>query len=170
MQIWFSVKGFPINVSSHGYFIIFSRKVPPLKFSTCPSVVYEGFADELEGIRYIPENDNLNVDLSDPELEKAVKKFVDEHLEELEKRDKILIKKWNEIIKNKEPLEVNGKKIKIGDYAEYEGEIIKILWYDKETDELFFESLKSKSIWGTSLANLERMKKLSKKEAIVNLL
>ena len=143
-QIWFRVKGFWVNVSSHGYIIIFSRKLPALKFSSCPSVIFEGSVDVLgHGIKYLPEYDSLNIDSVGGHF------FMD--------------------VKTKKPLKIGRFEVRINDYVELEnGEIVKILWYDEY--EIDYRNVKTKEDFGTSIENFKVKRKLKKDEVIAELI
>jgi hypothetical protein len=165
MQIWFNIKGFPVNVSTHGYFEIYSRKVPTIKFSSCPNLILACPIDVLEGIKYLPEYDDINVDLTDQKLFNALKDFVEENLKDFEKKDEELCKKWEEIKKEKK-LIIKGKEIRIGDYVELDGKIVKILWFDEKRDELCFSE--KDNVYSTNLSNKKyKIRKLSEKEAVI---
>jgi len=169
-QIWFRVKGFWVNVSSHGYIIIFSRKLPALKFSSCPSVIFEGSVDVLgHGIKYLPEYDSLNIDLDDDLLERAVEEFVEDNLEAFIEKDKKLMENWKRLLKTKKPLKIGRFEVRINDYVELEnGEIVKILWYDEY--EIDYRNVKTKEDFGTSIENFKVKRKLKKDEVIAELI
>jgi len=178
MQITFKIRGFLVNVSSHGYFIIFARNLPAIKFSrSIPCQLYSGSVSELDPeIKYLPDVDDLNIDLTDPKLKEACERFVEEHLEELEKLDREATEKWERMVKNKPPLIGYGDTIKIGDYIDSEGEVSQIVWYSEETNEVVGKMMTGPfkgACWEGALKFADgkrKFKKLSKEEAMLKVL
>jgi len=133
MQSWYNIEGFPVNVSTHGYITIYGKGVPVMKFSDAPVVVCDAPINVLgSGIKYLPDSDDISINLGDPKLDKAIKRFVKKHLVHLNEKNEEVVKNWKKIIKEKPPLILkNGDEVRIGDYADYDGRIVKLMWYER---------------------------------------
>ncbi|MEW6410002.1 MAG: hypothetical protein AB1488_07810 [Nitrospirota bacterium] len=127
MQIWFDTNDFKVYVSSHGYFLVFSKKLPILKITGLE--IYSGTVGELgHSISYEPDHDDLNVDLKGPILKNAVDGWVNQNLSLLKEMEESALILYEE---KKRRFVYNHPKIgklKIGDEVILWGKAYKIRW------------------------------------------
>jgi len=130
MQIFFKKDTFTINVSTHGYYVVFTNLLPVGKFSSI-GILDEGDIEKL-GFEYLLGVDDINIDLRDERLKEACYKFLEEHWEEFKKREKEELEKWQEMQGKK----IEGENVRIGDWIKLEGRKgrFKLLEWDKKRD------------------------------------
>lgn len=141
MRIVHGIEGFLVNVSTHGYFEIYTSKMP--QSLDLPSHLYQGDVNEL-GFEYLPEVDDINVELED--TEECCREYIKQHLAPLRAEEIVALKLWEEIKKNSPPLTGFGDAIRIGDKvtmvtvgekADITPEAIEIVYYDFDDNLLF---------------------------------
>ena len=114
-QITFQYKSLEINVSSHGYFIIYTDKIPTWKWSKIGGILEHGEIDKIGG-KYISENDDVEPDIE--KLENSAIEYLKINHDRLKVLEDIEVKKWND----KQGSKVAGLDVCIGDFVKFEGE------------------------------------------------
>jgi len=146
VQIWIDAEKYLVNVSTHGYFIVFSKRLPSTKFARKKIWLYKGIVDELSmdgaSITYDIASDDIVIKMRDgvelvyaealesKELSELVRRWIDDNGEMLEDLEEEAMSNYNEVKDVEYAVTSDGVIVKIGDLVEYEGDVGVAVWMD----------------------------------------
>jgi len=125
-QITFKHKSFNINLSTHGYYMVYTNKMPTWKWSKIGGILEEGDIEKIGG-KYL--DDDVKPDIE--ELKGNAINYLKENYSRLKKLETIELKKWEE----KQGKKVKGQNVCIGELVKFEddGELFYLLGVEKNT-------------------------------------
>ena len=162
-HICFKIDGYPVFVSTHGYFEVYAKApVPPLDSASWPcGGIYMGSVSELDpGLSYSPEVDDVYFEtvtgevyswleaLERPELKAAVKRWLEVHVREIADLDRRAQADWQYLARNR-PLDgiaLGERCWLVCKYNPYSRKRVRLLWYEREdwrshsTEQCLFET------------------------------
>lgn len=154
MQIWLDFGEYLVNVSTHGYFTVFSKKVPPIKFAHPRLHIYKGMIAELSGlisgveIWYSLEMDDIILKTRDgefdyadalehPALRELVGVWLERNADMLREEGGRVVRMYEEMSRVLSVRDSRGRDVRIGDTVEFSGEKGRVVWIDRTESSTF---------------------------------